>query len=529
MAPFTMAGTLGEFIERNGRDHASRAALIYDGRTFTHAEYRDRAYRLANALFGKGLRRQDRVGVFAQNSNAHCECYAACEVTGFITASVNYRLAAPEIIWILKDAAPSVLVFDAEYLDTVIRVRAECPELQHYIVIGEISGQPLPDWAERYEDVLAGSTDAPPPIRPRPDDLAYLIYTSGTTGRPKGAMLDHRGQVGFIEMQALEMSMRQIDRILVVMPYYHIGAKCSHLAASLAGGTVILHRSYDIRQVALSMQYDQATLAHLAPIMVQDLLDLRERESFDHSLLRLVLYASGPMAVAQLRRAIKIYGPIFMQVYGMTETGLGTVLHPHDHRPDGAPEQVRKLSSAGQAARGYQIRVVRNDGVDCDVEELGEILIKGPGVMRGYWNNHAASFATLDEGWMRTGDIGAFDADAFLYVLDRKKDMIISGGENIYPREVEEAIYHHPAVAEVAVIGMPDARWGEAIKAFVALKPGEMASEDDIIAHCRAMIASYKKPKKVVFIDALPRLPNKKIDKKQLRAADWVGRDRQVN
>ena len=525
MPALAMAGTLGEFIERNGRDHADRAALIYGGRTYTHAEYRDRAYRLANALYARGLRRQHRVGVLAQNSPAHCEAYAACEVAGFITASVNYRLAPPEIAWILKDAAPSVLIFDAEYADTVARIRADYPELRHYIVIGENG----PDWAENYEDVLAGASDAPPPIRARPDDIAYLIYTSGTTGRPKGAMLDHRGQLGFIENQVIEMSAGQTDRFLLMMPYYHIGAKCSHLAASLAGGTVILHRSYDIREVALSLQRERATMAHLAPIMVQDLLDLREKESFDHSALRLVLYASGPMAVAQLRRALAAYGSIFMQVYGMTETGLGTVLHPHDHVLEGTPEQTRKLSSAGQAARGYDIRVVREDGADCDFEELGEILIRGPGVMRGYWNNHAASSSTVVDGWMHTGDIGAFDKNYFLYVLDRKKDMIISGGENIYPREVEEAIYHHPAVAEVAVIGMPDQRWGESVKAYVALKPGASASEDEIIAHCRTLIASYKKPKQVVFIEALPRLPNKKIDKKQLRAADWAGRERQVN
>ena len=235
------------------------------------------------------------------------------------------------------------------------------------------------------------------------------------------------------------------------------------------------------------------------------------------------------MAVAQLRRALATYGPIFMQVYGMTETGLGTVLHPHQHVLDGTPEQTRHLSSAGQAAIGYQVRVVRPDGTDCDPEELGEVLIAGPGVMRGYWNNHPATFEALEGGWMHTGDIGTFDKDNFLYVLDRKKDMIISGGENIYPREVEEAIYHHPDVLEVAVVGMPDDRWGESVKAFVVRKRGTLVTEDEIIAHCRTLIASYKKPKRVVFIEALPRLPNKKIDKKQLRVADWAGRDRQVN
>jgi acyl-CoA synthetase (AMP-forming)/AMP-acid ligase II len=514
-----MFNTLGEFIERNGRDHASEPALIYHQRVFTHGEYRDRSYRLANALYARGLRRQSRVGILAQNSPAHLEAYAACEVAGFISASINYRLAVLEIAYILKDSAPSMLIFDAEYADIVGELRQQIPDLQHYIVIGEGG----PEWADRYEEVLAASSADTPSVSAHPDDIAYLIYTSGTTGRPKGAMLDHRGQVGFIRCEAIEMNAKKTDRILLVMPFYHIGAKCSALTYSLVGGASILHRSYDIRAVAQSIERERATVAHLAPIMVQDLLDLPDLKTFDHSSLRLVLYASGPMAVAQLRRALKTYGPIFMQVYGMTETGLGTVLHPHQHVLNGTPEQTRRLSSAGQAAIGYRVRVVRPDGTDCDAEELGEILIAGPGVMRGYWNNHPATFEALEDGWMHTGDIGTFDKDKFLYVLDRKKDMIISGGENIYPREVEEAIYHHPDVAEVAVVGMPDKRWGESVKAFVVRKAGASVSEDDIIAHCRSMIASYKKPKRVVFIDALPRLPNKKIDKKELRKADWEG------
>jgi acyl-CoA synthetase (AMP-forming)/AMP-acid ligase II len=525
MTDIAMLDTLGDFVERNARTRASMPALIYQNLTFTHAEYRDRIYRLVNALYARGLRRQHRIGVLAQNSPAHLEAYAACEVAGFISASVNYRLAVPEITYILKDSAPSVLIFDAEYADSVAQIRQQLPELKSYIVIGENQL----DWADNYEAVLADAPANPPLIRARPDDIAYLIYTSGTTGRPKGAMLDHKGQVGFIRMEAIEMHARQTDRILVVMPFYHIGAKCSQLTYSMAGGTVILHRSYDIREVAASIERDSATVAHLAPIMVQDLLNLPDLNKFDHSSLRLVLYASGPMAVAQLQRALATYGPIFMQVYGMTETGLGTVLLPHQHVLNGTPEQTRHLSSAGQAAQGYQIRVVRPDGTDCEPEELGEVLIAGPGVMRGYWNNHPATFEALEDGWMHTGDIGTFDKESFLYVLDRKKDMIISGGENIYPREVEEAIYHHPAVLEVAVVGMPDQRWGEAVKAFVALKPGVTVTENEIIEHCRTLIASYKKPKQVVFIDALPRLPNKKIDKKQLRAADWEGYDRQIN
>ena len=517
--------TLGDLVEMNAGKFGSRTALVYDGRGFCYGEQRSRIYRLANALYRMGVRRQHRVAILAQNSNAYVEVYAAGEVAGFITVAINYRLAASEIEYIVKDSAPSVLIFDAEYAPIAASIRAKYPEIGHYIVIGDGKF----DGAESYEDLLAKSNDDSPNTRSRPTDVAFLIYTSGTTGRPKGAMLDHAGQLGFIEMQAIEMSLRQTDTMLLVMPFYHIGAKCNYLMTSLVGANVILHRSYDIQAISADIERHKVTTIHLAPVMVKDLLDLPGFDKRRYASLRLIQYASGPMAVAQLRQAIAAFGPILAQIYGMTESGLATILHPHQHMLDGAPEWVRRLGSAGQEALGYRVRVVRPDGTDCDPEEQGEIWVKGPGVMVGYWNNHPASLDAVEDGWMKSGDIGAFDKDRFLFVLDRKKDMILSGGENIYPREVEEALYAHPAVAEAAVIGVPDSRWGESVKAFVVVAPGLAVSEDDLIEHCRTQIASYKKPKSVEFVSELPRLPNKKIDKKQLRAPYWDGRTRQVN
>ena len=517
--------TLGEIVERNMAIHANREALVYGGRSFTYGEFGRRAFRLANGLHDRGIRPQQRVAILAQNSNAYVETYAAGEVAGHITVAINYRLAPPEILYILKDSAPDALIFDAEYADVVAGLRSDLPNLATFIAIGEGG----PDWAEDYETVLAAAADTPPPTCSGPDDIAYIIYTSGTTGHPKGAMLDHKGQVGFARELVMDFSVRPTDRILLVMPFYHIGAKCNQLSNSLVGAAIVLHRAYDVDAVARSIEQDRVTTAHLAPVMVQDLVDLPNRGDYDHSRLKLVQYASGPMAVAPLTRAVAAYGPIFSQVYGMTESGSATVLHAYQHVLDGTEKDARRLASAGQVATDYRIRVVREDGSDCDIEELGEILINGPGVMRGYWNNPEATAEALENGWMRSGDIGLMDEDGFLYVFDRKKDMIISGGENIYPREVEEAIYAHPAVFEVAVVGVPDERWGEAVKAFVALKPDGEANEAEIIDHCRAHIASYKKPKSVEFIDALPRLANKKIDKKQLRAAFWQGKTRNVN
>ena len=517
--------TLGDIVEIGAAKFGASTSLVYDGRSFSFGEQRSRIYRLANALYEMGVRRQHRVAILAQNSNAYVEVYAAGEVSGFITVAINYRLAASEIEYIVKDSAPSVLIFDEEYAAIASDIRATFPELKHFVVIG--SG--TLDGTENYESLLMKSSDHVPKTRSRPTDIAYLIYTSGTTGRPKGAMLDHAGQLGFIQMQAAEMSARSTDTMLLVMPFYHIGAKCNYLMSSLTGGRVILHRSYDIRAISADIQREKVSVIHLAPVMVKDLLDLPGFDKRHYASLRLIQYASGPMAVAQLRQAIAAFGPILVQIYGMTESGLATILHPHQHVLDGPPEWVRRLGSAGLEALGYRVRVVRPDGSDCEPEEQGEIWVKGPGVMAGYWNNHPATLDAIEDGWMKSGDIGAFDKDRFLFVLDRKKDMILSGGENIYPREVEEALYAHPAVAEVAVIGVPDSRWGEAVKAFVVVAPGQAADEKGLIEHCRKHIASYKKPKSVEFVSALPRLPNKKIDKKQLRAPYWDGRTRQVN
>ena len=517
--------TLGDLVEANGAKFQTRTSLVYNGRAFTFGEQRSRIHRLANALHDMGLRRQQRVAILAQNSNAYIEVYAAGEVAGFIAVAINYRLAAGEIEYIVKDSAPSIFIFDEEYAAIAGEIRAKLPELSHYIVIGADG----PDWAYNYEALIAQAPDEAPKTRSCQTDIAYLIYTSGTTGRPKGAMLDHAGQIGFIQMLATDMGARSSDTMLLVMPFYHIGAICNYLMTSFVGGRVILHRAYDIRAISENIKREKVTTIHLAPVMVKDLLDLPGFDVGDYQTLRLIQYSSGPMAVAQLRQAVAAFGPILAQIYGMTECGSGTILHPHQHVLDGSAEWVRRLASAGQETLGCRIRVVRPDGSDCDPEEQGEIWIKSPGVMLGYWNNHPATLDAVEDGWMKSGDVGAFDKDRFLFVLDRKKDMILSGGENIYPREVEEALYAHPAVAEVAVIGVPDSRWGESVKAFVVATAGYSVNETELIEHCRQHIASYKKPRSVEFVSALPRLPNKKIDKKQLRAPYWDGRTRQVN
>ncbi len=514
---------VGDIIERNAELFPSKTAVVFEGKRPTFAQFATRVRKLANALAAGGLKHGERVAILAQNCLEYFETVGTAETAGFIAVTLNWRLAPPELAQIVSDCTPTVLIFEERFRAQAESLRGQkC--LTRFIAIGE-----APGWAEGYEAVLASGADAPPRFRPEPEDTVYLIYTSGTTGKPKGVELSHRAIVSAAMMNSWGIGAATSDRMLIVMPLFHIGGKICQLCFHVLGATIFLHRAYDAVAMLRCIQDERITAAHFAPIMVRGLLDAPGLASFGTDSLRLVIYASAPMAVTQVREAIAAFGLIFHQVYGMTEHVVGTVLHAHQHLPDGNPAEVRRLASAGHPFFDTAIKIARADGSECGREEIGEILLRGPSMMTGYWNNRAASDETLRDGWMHTGDMGFLDDEGFLFVADRQKDMIVSGGENIYSREVEEALLTHPAVEHVAVIGVPDARWGESVKACAVLRAGQSTTEAELIEHCRALIASYKKPRSVDFVAELPRLFNGKVDKKALRATYWQGRDRGVS
>jgi acyl-CoA synthetase (AMP-forming)/AMP-acid ligase II len=367
-----------------------------------------------------------------------------------------------------------------------------------------------------YDDLVASGDPAGVPFRPRADDVAFLIYTSGTTGRPKGVMLSQAGEVAAAEILGADMRNCANDRLLIMMPLFHIGAKIIQLAQHWRGGTVLVQKGFEPKAVLDAIAAERITVTHMAPTMVQSLLDSPAIEGADTSSLRMIVYAAAPMPLPVLKRGLKILGPVFQQQFGQTE-GVGTTLLAHQHRPDGTDRDREILTSVGQASPRVGVRVVDERGVDLPSGAVGEILLTSPGVMKGYWNNTGATLETLRDGWVHTGDVGRLDDEGFLYLVDRKKDMIISGGENIYSREVEEAIVTHEAVSEVAVIGVADQKWGETVVAVVVPKPGAAPGAAAIIAHCRSLIASYKKPSHVIFVDEIVKLPSGKIDKVRLR------------
>lgn len=513
--------TLGDIFKRNARLYPARPALVWNGSTVTHAEALARARRLGSAL-ECGLQRQDRVAILSQNSREYLEAMAGAYLAGLILVTLNWRLAPPELLAILKDCQPSVLLFESQFSDTVEKIRAQGFRAR-MICVGD-----CPFWAESYEAFVASGSEHGPKSHAFPDDIASLIYTSGTTGLPKGVMLSHRGLFSGAMTNRAIVNAATPDRALVTMPLYHVGATIVCLAYATAGAAIVLHKSFNAVNALRAIETEKITHMHTAPTLIHQLLEAVSEQKFDTSSLTNVLYSSSPMPEALLRRGIDHFGPIFTQVYGLTECVGGTALYPYQHVLSGDEREVARLASAGQPNIDTLVRIVAPDGTDCKTGEIGEIVLMNPSCTRGYWNNSVLTSQVLRDGWFHTGDLGYLDDESFLFIVDRKKDMIISGGENIYSREIEAALVMHPEIDQAAVIGVPDARWGEAVKAFVVRRADSKLDADAVVAFCKSRIASYKKPQSVEFVGTLPQLPSGKIDKKALRAPYWPAESRKI-
>jgi acyl-CoA synthetase (AMP-forming)/AMP-acid ligase II len=503
--------TLRDLWERNARLQPDMTCLVYEKSRMTYSELMSRSVRLSNALASGGVKPGDRVSILAMNCIEYVEVLAANHILGSIAATLNFRLAGPELEWILGDAAPSALIFENQYAELVDSLRPRLSGIDRYIVLGGAL-----EWAESYEEVLASGAEDPPLARPAPEDIAHLIYTSGTTGRPKGVMRSHRSEVYQGDSMATALDMRPGSRILEVMPYFHLGAQSSTWGLLWRAGTIYIHRSFEVRGVLETVAAERITHLHLVPIMIQDLLDVEDLEEFDLSSVETILYSAAPITPAVLRRGMEKMGRTFLGMWGMTE-GAGTLLAKESHLPDGTAEEVALLSSVGQQTQWADIRIVDETGNDCAPGEAGELWLKGHSLLSGYWNNSVATIDAMEDGWFKTGDMGYLGPADNIFLVDRKKDMIISGGENIYSQEVERAMAEHPDVDRVSVIGLPDERWGEVVVGIVVLRSNATPDADALIEHCATQIASYKKPKRIEFVDDFPALPSGKINKVALR------------
>jgi len=518
--------TVGDIARVHARHQPEALALAYGARRTTWAELDRDTNRVANGLLGLGLPRQSRIALIDKNTDDFHLAWIGAAKAGMALNAINWRLAAPEIAYILADSEPEVLLIGAEFLPLLADLGPVMARIRLVLVLGGPDGSPAPLAA--FRPWLAAYADHDPAVAVSATDMAILLYTSGTTGHPKGAQLSH----GNIMARAAHIGSGGLgpwgaaEIYLLCLPHFHVGGAGTGISALHFGASLLILREFSPDPVLQAFSTWRITKAMFVPAMLLMLLDHPTCAETDFGCLDTLYYGAAPIPLELLKRALATFGCDFIQLYGMTET-TGTVLSlmAADHDPEGSP----RMRSAGRPLPGVDLRIINLDGRAAATGEIGEILLRGDAIMTGYWRNPAATAAAIVDGWLHTGDAGFVDADGYLYIHDRLKDMIISGGENVYPAEVENALFGHAAIADVAVIGVPDDTWGEAVKAVVVLKPGAVASAEDIIRHARASIAGYKCPKSVDFVASLPRNASGKLLKRELRLPYWSGHSRQVN
>jgi acyl-CoA synthetase (AMP-forming)/AMP-acid ligase II len=514
---------LGEIIKRNARFFGEKTAYMSGTRRVSFRMFNERVNRLYNALRSRGLFKGDRVAVLAYTRPEYMEVFGVAEKSGFIAVPINWRLKGEELAYQFKDSGARALVVQAPFVATIEEIRPRIA-VEHYFCIDAAPGD-----MENYEEVLAQSATDEPDVSIQPEDTVYIIYTSGTTGRPNGAMITHRGQWECSRSMAIEVPIRRVEKHLEGMMLFHIGPRSFLFPVFHRGCTNYLVERFDPREFLEIIQRERITTTELVPTQIGMILDLPDHEKYDTSSLHTIFYAAMPMPVALLKRGIERFGQVFVQGFGQTETGpLICCFCREYHNPYGSEAEIRRLASCGQPAVDVDVRIVNDEEADLGINEVGQILARHAWTMKGYWEKPELTQATIKEGWVHTGDMGYLDDDGFLFIVDRKRDMIITGGENVYPREIEEILYAHPAVLEAAVIGVPSAKWGEDIKAVIALKSNQRVTEQEIIDFCKDRLAGYKKPKTVDFVAELPKTGSGKIFKRALREKYWQGMGRKV-
>ncbi len=496
-----------------------RDCVIFEGRRITFAQVNDRVNQLARGLARLGLQKGDRIGIVSVNRNQFIEAYFATAKLGGIFVPLNYRAKAEELAYMIDCAEIKLLFVDERYVDLVGSIRTEVPKLVHVVPLeGEGEGS--------FESLIRGESIEEPPTDIADDDTTILLFTSGTTGKPKGVPLSHDAFVAYA-LENVEPADPDVEeRNVITVPLYHVAGIQAMLPAIYGGRTLIMMRQFELKQWLETVQRERATRAMLVPTMLKWIVDDPELDTYDLSSLRVVTYGAAPMPFDVIRKAIDLMPHVsFINGYGQTESAATlTTLGPEDHRLTGTEaERQKKLNrlrhSIGKPLPDVQIRIVDEEGQVLGPDEPGEIQAKGPRIMKGYWDDEEKTAATLTEdGWLRTGDMGCVDDEGYVYLTGRADDLIIRGGENISPAEIEEVIGSHPLVKECCVIGVPDPEWGQQPFAYCVLEEGASVAPEEIIEYCRGLLAGFKRPREVAFLDDLPRTLTGKVLRRELRA-----------
>lgn len=512
--------TLGDLPRKSAIIKPDNEAVVFEDTRLSYSQFNERINRLANALSGLGYKKGDRVTVLSENTHKYLEIYFAVSKLGMSITPLNFRLSDLEITHIVNDSEAGCFFAADGYEDRVMGLKHQLNVIDKWISMdNEREGFLF------YESLLEKASTDEPGQNAEEDDLAMLLYTGGTTGLPKGVMLSHRNIMTGVIAGTISFGFTPEDSTCFVLPLFHVSIWPA-LCLLMAGGKVVINRRPDLNGILKLIQDEKCTHINAVPTLYGWIIENCDLSAYDLSSLRSISYAGSPFPPEILKKCIRTFGNIFTQAYAMTECVGGTGLPPEDHILEGKESLL--LASAGKPSLCTEVKVVDEEGNTAGPNHIGEVAIKGKCVMMGYWKNPELTEKVLRDGWYHTGDMGYMDDNGYLFLVDRKADMIVTGGENVYPKETEDILYQHPAVAMAAVVSSPDEKWGERVQAVVVLKPDQSASEEELISFCKDKLAGYKCPKAIAFWETLPTTPVGKILRKDIKKTFWEGHERSI-
>ena len=519
---------LHEYLEKAAGEQPDFLFSEFENKKLTYKQADKLANKLANALSGEGITKGDRFAFLSKNSVEMGVMYYAASKIGAVPVPINYRLADKEWEYIINDSGSKlIIVRSEEYTNRIEGISGNLTNIKKFVGINSVIQNPL--WQDFYKWIDSQSEDKPSSNISEDDDV-YQMYTSGTTGHPKGAILLQRNVAANIRQYLSSLTLPRPARTLMVAPMYHAAAMINMCGCVAIGGTLVIQEDFLPNDVVECLANEKITHTILVPAMIQACLVMApDVDKHSYSDLDQIHYGASPIAPDTLKRAMDVFKCKFAQGFGMTENVALLCALTHEDHNRGLNEKPELLKSCGKPATDTIIEIRDENDNPLPVGEIGEICAYGPQIMRGYWNKDQETMKALKDGWLHTGDAGKMDEEGYIYIQDRIKDMIVSGGENVYSLEVESALFAHPEVVDAAVIGIPDEKYGEAVKACIVKKEGSSLSEEQLIDFCKDKIASYKKPRSVDFISEVPRNASGKVLKKKLREPYWAGRDRQVS
>ncbi|MBS4210912.1 MULTISPECIES: class I adenylate-forming enzyme family protein [Neobacillus] len=513
-----------ELIKRGAVFFPNHTGVIFEGKKLTFDQVYRNSNRLANALLSLGLKKGDRVAFLLANSLQSVEIDFALLLTGIIRVPLNTRLSENEHIHMIKETGASALLYTDEFSERAEQIKIHCENLRYFC---QMNGSTREPWMINMAEFVKGVSEEEPSVKVHESDIATIQYTSGTTGTLKAAVHTQEIWTAISNNILSSLDIHEGDTMLHAAPLTHASGTLV-LPHWVSGAANSILSGFNPEQYLQTIHHEKPTTLNLVPTMIVMLLSQPNVELYSFESVRNIIYGASPMPREALRRGLTLWGPKFVQYYGQTEAPLIlSILNKEDHTV-GGEEGEERLLSCGRPVPTASIKIVDEFGEELQAGEIGEIAVKSSQAMLGYWNELVLTEETIKDGWVHTRDMGYLDKKGYLFLVDRKSDMIISGGFNVYPREVEEILYQHPAVMEAAVVGVPDEKWVETVKAFVVLKDGQTVTEEELIQFCKEKLASYKKPSSVEFIESLPKSPVGKVVRRLLRDPHWEGKERKI-